>query len=132
MKKIFVFLMMLGLVLGSGRALAAIDLGAGSGGLAGKIWGNAGGDTNVNEYTLPETIGHIIQVILAFVGTIFFALTVYAGFLWMTAAGNEDKVSQAKSIITSATIGMVVVVAAYSITFFVLYLLKNSVTHVGS
>lgn len=70
--------------------------------------------------TLEQTIGSIIQVILGFLGIIFLILVIYAGFLWMTAGGNSDKVDKAKSILVQATIGLVVILAAYAITEFVI------------
>jgi phage shock protein PspC (stress-responsive transcriptional regulator) len=73
---------------------------------------------NVDQYTLSATVGRIIKIALSFVGTIFFALAVYAGFLWMTAQGNEDKVEKATKIIRTAVVGMIIVLAAYSITTF--------------
>lgn len=95
-------------------------MGAGSGSDAEKIAGVAGYGTNVNEYSLSQTIGRVIKILLSFVGTIFFALAVYAGFLWMTAQGNEDQVAKATGIIKTAVIGLIVVMAAYSITAFAL------------
>ena len=82
----------------------------------------------VNEFTLSATLGRIIKIVLGFVGTIFFALTVYAGFLWMTAEGNEDQVTKSKDILKTAVIGMIIVVAAYSITAFVLMFTAQSTT----
>ncbi len=70
--------------------------------------------------SLSETVGRIIKVALGLLGTIFLALTVYAGFLWMTAAGEEEKVSKAMGILKTAVIGLVIILAAYSITYFVL------------
>lgn len=99
---------------------AAPDIGVGYNGTAQNIARYAGFSINTTQYTLSETIGRIIKIVLTFVGTIFFALMVYSGFLWMTAQGNEEQVAKAKNIITTATIGMVVVVAAYSITAFVM------------
>jgi len=69
--------------------------------------------------TLSETVGRIIKIVLGFLGIIFLALTVYAGVLWMTAAGNEEKVTKALSILKAAVIGLIIIVAAYSITYFV-------------
>lgn len=106
--------------------LSAPDLGTKTGGLAEQIGGAAGYSTNVNEYTLSETIGRVIKILLSFVGTIFFALAVYAGFLWMTAQGNEDQVAKATGIIKTAIIGMIVVVAAYSITAWALIFTAQS------
>lgn len=65
-------------------------------------------------------VGNIIQILLAFLGTIALILVLYGGFLWMTAAGSEEKVKKAKELLKNATIGLVIIVAAYSITYFVI------------
>ncbi|MBP9828208.1 hypothetical protein KBC55_03570 [Patescibacteria group bacterium] len=77
------------------------------------------GGYNANS-SLAGTIGLLIQAFLGILGVIFLLLTIYAGFLWMTAAGDDGKVKQAKETLVRAVIGMVIVLAAYSITFFVL------------
>lgn len=64
-------------------------------------------------------VGEIIGLILSFIGIIFLGLTVYAGFLWMTAQGNAGQVDKAKDLLINAIIGLVIVTAAYSITIFV-------------
>jgi len=65
----------------------------------------------------PRTIiAQIIRIVLSFLGTIFFVLTLYAGFLWMTAGGNEEQVTKAKTLLTQATIGLAIILASYSIT----------------
>lgn len=67
----------------------------------------------------------IINVVLGVLGTIATILIFYAGFLWMTAAGNDDQVGKAKSIMSAAVIGLIVVLASYSIsTFFVNSIMK--------
>ncbi len=76
------------------------------------------GGTGLNK-EISTPIADIISAVLALVGTIFLALTVYAGALWMTAQGNETQVEKAKSIVTSSIIGMAVVFSAYAITAFV-------------
>ena len=73
-----------------------------------------------NSYTLSQTVGRIIKIALGLVGTIFLVLTVYAGFLWMTAAGEESKIEKAQEIIKTSVIGLAIVLAAYSITYFVM------------
>lgn len=97
-------------------AYAQPDLGTGWGGLTEKIAEGSGYDTSADEYTLSETIGRIIKIALSFIGTIFFALTVYAGFLWMTARGNDEQVGKAVGIIKTGIIGMIIILAAYGIT----------------
>ena len=75
------------------------------------------GSTDVG---LENMIIFVINAILGLLGIIFLVLTLYAGFLWMTAAGNDEQVTKAKSILTAAIIGVVIIVAAYAITNFVL------------
>ena len=58
-------------------------------------------------------------LILSFTGTLFLALTIYAGILWMTASGNEEQVTKATGIIKMAVIGLIICMAAYSITYFI-------------
>lgn len=65
-----------------------------------------------------EIIAQIIKIILGLLGTIFFVLTLYAGYLWMTAAGNEEQVTKAKTLLFQATMGLAIILAAYGITYF--------------
>ncbi len=46
----------------------------------------------------------------------------------MTAAGNEEKVTKAKDIVTQAVIGLAVTLSAYAITAFVTTKLNGSST----
>ncbi|MFH1286752.1 MAG: hypothetical protein ABII02_03300 [Candidatus Magasanikbacteria bacterium] len=64
-------------------------------------------------------VGTIINAALTLVGTIFLVLMIYAGFMWMTARGKEESITKAKQIIIGSIIGLVIVVSAYAITFFV-------------
>lgn len=59
----------------------------------------------------------IIKVAFSFLGTIFICLTLYAGFLWMTAGGNEDNLEKAKKLLTQTVVGLIIILSAYSITF---------------
>ena len=100
---------------------AGPDIGLGAGGLTQKVAGNGGyAVVGVTDTSLSESIGKIVKVALSLVGTIFFVLTVYAGFLWMTASGNEERVTKAQDILKMAVIGLAITLAAYSITSFVL------------
>jgi len=69
--------------------------------------------------TLSETVGSIIKVVLSLIGVIFLILTLYAGVLWMTAAGEEEKVTKATKILQFAVTGLIIILTAYSITWFV-------------
>lgn len=81
---------------------------------------------------LATTIGTIIKAVLALTGTIFLILTIYAGILWMTAAGNDERIKKATSIITTAVVGLIIVMAAYAITYFVTTRLGGTSGSTGS
>ncbi|MFA5937371.1 MAG: hypothetical protein WC822_05875 [Candidatus Paceibacterota bacterium] len=86
---------------------------------AGTFLGEAVAPTGIPSGDVRFVAGSVISIILGTVGTIFFILMVYAGYLWMTARGNDEQVGKAKKIITAAMIGIVVVVGAYAITNFI-------------
>ena len=113
LKKLFILVVFGGLLLVQNFALAAGPLGKATDNL-----GNALKNTGL-ESNLELSIGTVVNGLLSLVGTIFLVLTVWAGIMWMTAQGNEEKVAKAKSIVTQATIGLVLVMAAYAITAFV-------------
>ncbi len=82
---------------------------------------NAGYNTRARDASLPAIVGEIIAVALTLLGIIFLALMVYAGVLWMIAAGNEDKVTRSKDTMRRAAIGLIIVVGSYAISQFVIY-----------
>jgi len=43
----------------------------------------------------------------------------YAGYNWMMARGDEEKVTKAKDTITRAIIGLLITIGAYAISFWV-------------
>ncbi|MEI8360564.1 MAG: pilin [bacterium] len=65
-------------------------------------------------------IQNVISIILSFLGVIFLILTIYAGYLWMTAQGDPKKVEQAKDILTRAVIGLIIVVSSYTLSSYVI------------
>ncbi|BFD25347.1 MAG: pilin [Candidatus Parcubacteria bacterium] len=81
---------------------------------------NLGYETDQNSDIFVESyLGQVLTVIFSILGLIFFVLIIYAGFLWMTAQGNDSKVGEAKKVLTNAIIGLVVVLASYAISYFV-------------
>lgn len=71
------------------------------------------------EREAPEVAGQIINFFIGALGILFLVLMVYGGYLWMNARGNEQQVEKAKSLITQAVLGLIVVLSAYAITYFV-------------
>lgn len=83
---------------------------------------------NENETPQPEAIiGQGIQAILGFLGVLFLALIIYAGFTWMIAQGNDQKVTRAKNIMEGAAIGLIIVIMAYAISSFIINYFSSTV-----
>jgi hypothetical protein len=73
-----------------------------------------------------EMVAQIINVVLTLLGIIAVLIVLLGGFKWMTAGGNEDKVSEAKKLLGAGIIGLVIILAAWGITSFVLTELMNA------
>lgn len=69
---------------------------------------------------LPILIGRIVRTLLGLIGIIFLVLMVYAGFLWMTARGEEGPVEKAKEIIKQSIFGIIIIFLAYALTGFII------------
>lgn len=80
---------------------------------------NVGGPAYNTDMTTPEIAGTVIGAFLGFLGIVFIVLTVMAGFSWMTAGGNEEKVKKAVAVLKNALIGMVLSLSAWSLWTFV-------------
>lgn len=98
------------------RAAGPLDAALGNQGLAGVQSG--AGITNPNP--LPALIGDVISVILGALGILLVINITYAGIMYMTANGEDDKVKKAKKMITQSVIGIILIVAAFAISTFVL------------
>ena len=81
--------------------------------------GNAayGGAAPTSNFS--QLVHDILLPVFSLLGVIFLCLTIYAGFLWMTAAGDPKKVQKAKDILAQSVTGIVLVMLAYGITYFV-------------
>lgn len=77
----------------------------------------AGLDTSVS---IEGITGSLISQALGFVGIIFLVLMIVGGLMWMTAGGNEEKVTKAKNLIKGAVIGLIIVFSSFYITEFIL------------
>jgi hypothetical protein len=69
--------------------------------------------------TVTNVTAQIIRVVLSLLGILFTVLIIVSGYQWMTAGGNDDAVKKAKSRMSNAIIGLVIVLAAYIITAFI-------------
>jgi len=90
-----------------------------------------GSITGLGSADIRTIVARIIYVALGLLGTILLVIIIYAGFLWMTAGGDEEKVSRAKNLIKNGIIGLIIILASYAITYFVITRLMGAIGGTG-
>lgn len=86
----------------------------------------AGGGAGLGTQSIYALVGKIIRIVLGTLGIIAIGITIYAGFLWMTARGKEDQIEKAKDILRNGVIGLVIIFSAFGITEFIMSKLLNA------
>ena len=89
------------------------------------IGSSAYGEQRISA-SLPAIIGNLVKIFIGALGVIFLLLTVYAGYLYLTAQGDEDKVKHAKETLQRGVTGLLIIMAAYAIASFVLTAVLSS------
>jgi Type IV secretion system pilin len=89
--------------------------------------GTAGFQTDETGYVKSpsEIAASIVKVMLGFVGTLFLILIIVSGFQWMMAGGNSEILTKARKRMINATIGLIIILGAYTLTTFVIMKLVN-------
>ncbi len=80
----------------------------------------AAAGTGLGTTDLIVVISNIVRIILGTLGILAVLIILYAGFVWMTASGDSDKVEKAKKILVSAVIGLVIIFSAFAIASFII------------
>ena len=65
----------------------------------------------------PGILANVITLIVSLVGIIFLILVIFSGIQWMTASGNEEKISSARKRMIQASIGLGITVCAFIISY---------------
>ncbi|HRH33140.1 MAG TPA: Ig-like domain-containing protein [bacterium] len=101
------------------------------------LWGaNYSAETFRNIVGLGDqdprlVVAKIIRAALGFLGIIAIGLILYAGFIWMTSGGNDEKISKAKGILKNAAIGLLIILASFGIVAFIIGQLGGATFHGG-
>ena len=89
--------------------------------------------SNAEEHiNFPLVVGKIIKAFLSLLGMIFIGLIIYSGFMWMTARGDSEQVNKAKDTLKDAIIGLIIVLASYVITEFIVSAIVKSVAETST
>jgi cysteine-rich repeat protein len=81
---------------------------------------DVGAATGLSAEDPKVIIARIIRVVIGVLGVLSVLIVLYGGFMWMTAAGNEDKLTRAKKILISGTIGLAIILLSFAIASFVI------------
>lgn len=77
---------------------------------------NIGGSaTNAGNFSVSEIVSFAVTAILVIAGLIFFFMLVVGGLRWVMSGGDKAATEGARSQITAALIGLVIVFSAWAI-----------------
>ncbi len=88
--------------------------------------------TGLGSRDIRIIIADLVNIVLGLLGVFFVVLLVIAGYRYLTAQGNPDSAKKALGTITSAVIGLAIVLSAYVIARFVLQSLLSATTGIVS
>jgi hypothetical protein len=71
--------------------------------------------SSLETLSINGMVSGAISLVLIVVALIFFFILIIGGIKWITSGGDEKKVAAARSEITNALIGLVIVFAAWAI-----------------
>lgn len=91
--------------------------------------GAGGSSTGLpNESSATAIIVRVIQILLAVAGLVAVVFLIIGGFRYITAGGNEESAEAAKTTITNAIIGIVIII----LSFVIVRVISNALTKTGS
>jgi len=76
------------------------------------------------KITLPGALGQVTGWFLGILGSVFLVLMILGGFMWMTSAGNEERVTKAKRMVIAAIAGVLVIFLSYAFAIMIGDVLK--------
>jgi len=111
-KRLILFILILGtFFLVAQQSLAAtVDVGTGAVDSAIAL-------NNTSPFTV---VTNIINFSLGLLSLLALCLILWGGFIWMTSGGSEEKIETAKKILRNGVIGLIIILSAWGIAFFIL------------
>lgn len=100
-----------------GVGITDADLGIG--------YGSATGLSNSDPRLVAA---RVIRVAMSLLGILAVAILIFAGFTWMTAGGNDEKIGEAKKWMFAGVIGLALILSAYAVATFVVSQLVKATT----
>lgn len=79
-----------------------------------------GSYTGLTHTDIRVTIANIIRTAMGMLGIVAVLIVLYGGFRWMTAAGNQEQIDEAKKVLIAGVIGLIIIVSAYAVATFII------------
>lgn len=74
---------------------------------------------------IPTLAGTILKTLLGLTGSVALLMFIWGGLLWLTSAGNTDKIKKGKETLVWAAIGLAFIFSSYIIANFVIQALTG-------
>lgn len=71
--------------------------------------------TLTQQTNLRDFIVNVVNFALGFLGLVAVIVVIYGGFLYVTAAGEEEKTTKGKKSVTYAIIGIIIIIVSYAL-----------------
>lgn len=78
------------------------------------------GQLDLGQKSPIETATSLINFGMTFLALIAVVIVIAAGFKWMTAGGSDEKITEAKKLMTAGVVGIVIILSAWGIARYVL------------
>lgn len=82
--------------------------------------GTGDGQVNIPTVSADQVLNNTLNIVYFLAGTIAVIVIIIGSITFVTSAGNSANVTKAKNMILYAVIGLVIVLAAFVITNFVI------------
>lgn len=89
---------------------------------------NLKNETGIGAQDPAYIVFTVINTALIFLGTITIVMIIVAGFMWIFAAGTEEKITKAKDLLKGAIFGLVIVLGSYGLAQFVFAAIRLATT----
>jgi uncharacterized membrane protein YwzB len=73
-----------------------------------------------------QIVAKIVNIVLGLIGIVFIVLAIYSGARWMTSQGNDEAITKAKNTLKNLAIGIIIIAAGYSISYFIVDRLETA------
>ncbi len=77
-------------------------------------------DVGINEVSSEQLVGNMLNLVYFIGGIIAVIVIVIAGLTFVTSSGDAARIKKARTAIFDAAVGLVVIMMAFTITYFVI------------